>query len=151
MRREALCSILGEAGLADDAEREAIRVGLDPAGPTLLQLAELLRRDHEEILAALEAAVAPTLAAATLTTLPHTPAALNRIAPHDAWDYLVLPASIDTDGTLLCVVCRDNLALALGFLLDHTGQPFRLQSAEASPLEQYIAERYAYEGVNDAA
>ena len=59
--------------------------------------------------------------------------------------------SIDSDGTLICVVGVDTLSLALKFLLDHTGKPFRLETAEAGPLEQYIAERYAYEGVTDAA
>lgn len=151
MRCESLCLILNEGGLADDAECHAIRAGLDPTGATLEQLARLLRRDPDELIATLEAAVAPTLAPATLTTLPHVPAALHQVAPHDAWDYLILPVSIDPDGTLMCVVCRDTLALALRFLLDHTGKPFRLQSAEAGPLEQYIAERYAYEGVTDAA
>jgi len=151
MHCESLCFILKEAGLANDAECEAVRAAFDPTGPTLEHLAQLLHRDTEELINALEAAIAPTLEPAILGTLPHTPAALNQVAPHDAWDYLILPVSIDPDGTLLCLVCRDTLALALSFLLNHTGQPFRLQSAEASPLEQYIAERYAYEGVTDAA
>jgi len=138
MRSDALCFILNEAGLADDAECAAIRERLDPAGAN-------------ELIEALETAVAPTLEPAQLGSLPHVPEALQQVAPHDAWDYLILPVEFDADGTLVCLVCRDTLALALTFLLNHTGQPFRLKAAEAGPLEQYIAERYAYEGLNDAA
>lgn len=151
MHCETLCAILNDAGLADADECETLKASLDPAGPTLGQLSTLLRRDADELIDALEASVLPTLTPAALTTIPHVPAALRHVAPHDAWDYLILPVSIDADGTLLCLVCRDTLALALSFLLNHTRQPFRLQCAEAGPLEQYIAERYAYEGVSDAA
>ncbi len=151
MHCESLCSILKEAGLADQAECDAVHAEFDPTGASLNQVAGLLRRDPDELAQALESAVGPTLTPAALDALPHVPAALQQIAPHDAWDYLILPVSIDTDGTLLCLVCRDTLALALTFLLNHTPQPFRLLSAEAGPLEQYIAERYAYEGVSDAA
>lgn len=151
MRPEEISSILQQAGLADAAEAQALRNELDPAGPTLQQTTRILRRSEDELLEALVEAVTPTLTPATLATLPHVSTALGRVAPHDAWDYLILPVSIDPDGTLLCLVCRDTLALALTFLLNHTGQPFRMECAEAGPLEQYIAERYAYEGVTDAA
>ncbi len=151
MHCDTLCTILNDAGLADAQECETLKAALDPTGPTLQHLSTVLRRDVDELLDALEAAVLPTLTPAALTATPHVPAALHQIAPHDAWDYLILPISFDPDGTLLCMVCRDTLALALTFLLNHTGQPFRLQCAEAGPLEQYIAERYAYEGINDAA
>lgn len=151
MHCEALCDILNDAGLANADECQALKASLDPTGATLQQLATTLRRDADELVEALENAVSPTLEPAELTSLPHVPDALSLIAPHDAWDYLILPVEIDADGTLLCLVCRDTLSLALSFLLNHTGQPFRMQCAEAGPLEQYIAERYAYEGINDAA
>ncbi len=152
MRPETLCSILCEANLASDDDSSARLKQMDASGPTLQQAAAILQRQEDELLESILAVLAPSLQEASLINLEHQPAALEQVTAHDAWDYLILPIAFDADGTLLCVTTTDTLSITVAFLLNHTSQPFRLQLADVGPLEQYIAERYHYEGVmTDAA
>ncbi|MEL7088603.1 MAG: hypothetical protein AAGL98_09230 [Planctomycetota bacterium] len=86
-----------------------------------------------------------------LSQTPHEPGALRYVPARDAWDYLILPLELEPDGTLLCCTTDETLPTALAYLMRSLRVPFHVVTADVRPLEQYIAEQYRYEGVDDAA
>lgn len=86
-----------------------------------------------------------------LSQTPHEPGALTYVPARDAWDYLILPLELEPDGSLLCCTTEETLPTALAYLMRSLNVPFHVVTADVRPLEQYIAEQYHYEGVDDAA
>ncbi|MEM9884193.1 MAG: hypothetical protein AAF800_14870 [Planctomycetota bacterium] len=87
-----------------------------------------------------------------LSRVTHDPAVLGHVRPADAWDYLVLPLALGPEGHLVCATTEETLDTALAFMLRSLAVPFDVVIADVRPLEQFIAERYHYEGVEiDAA
>lgn len=82
-----------------------------------------------------------------LTKEDYDPASLSMVDVHDAWDHLVLPLWMD-EGELLCATTEETAATALAMLHRTLEVPYRLVISEIRLLEQFIAERYAYEGVD---
>lgn len=72
--------------------------------------------------------------------------ALGLITAKDAWDNLVLPLRID-DGTLVCATTDETLASAIELVQSNIPMPFRFVIADIRLLEQFIAEKYHFEGV----
>ena len=151
MQPSHLARVFSDAGLATAAEADRLRRELDPSAGLLSRAAAILDRRRDELLDALLDDLAPRLPEARLVGRAFDPAAQAVVPDHDAWDFLVLPVAFDEDGTLTCVISHDTLSVALAYLLDQVPHPVRLERAEAGPLEQYIAERYRYEGISDAA
>ena len=77
------------------------------------------------------------------------PSCQNVISATEAWDSLVLPLRM-IDGELLCATTEETLPSALKLIQRRAAVPFRFVIAEIRPLEQFIAERYHYEGVEVA-
>ena len=91
--------------------------------------------------------LAPTYPLVHLTIQQHDASVLSLIPARDAWEHLVLPLR-EEDGELVCATTMETLAQALRYLLSNLTQPFRLVFSEICLLEQFIAERYQYEGVD---
>ena len=71
---------------------------------------------------------------------------LHLIAPADAWENIVMPLRRE-NGHLVCASTRETVDSAALLLQRTLNQPFRFVLAELHLLEQFIAEQYAYEGV----
>lgn len=82
-----------------------------------------------------------------LTHEASDPEVMDYVEVHDAWNHLVLPLRIE-DGTLVCATTEETAATALAMLHKTLDRPFELVISEIRLLEQFIAERYAYEGVD---
>ncbi|QDU34100.1 hypothetical protein KS4_21620 [Poriferisphaera corsica] len=75
---------------------------------------------------------------------------LSMLTPELAWQNLVLPIRMH-EGTLICATTKSMLDAALNMLQQHlTETPFKLTLVESHLLEMFIAERYDYEGVDEA-
>ncbi len=87
-----------------------------------------------------------------LSTETHDPAVLGLISATDAWHSLVLPLRYEGD-LLVVATTEETFESAVALLRRTTDRPVRLLLAEMRPLEQFIAERYGFEGVpiEDAA
>ncbi len=75
------------------------------------------------------------------------PQCLHLITPQQAWDNLVLPLR-KANGELVCATAEETLSAAIDLMETATDQSYRFVLAEMRPLEQFIAERYSFEGVN---
>lgn len=75
------------------------------------------------------------------------PAALPLLTAREAWDTLVLPIRWE-DGDLLCATTVETLPSAIKLLQSKLDQPYRFALAEMRPIEEFIANMYAYEGVD---
>lgn len=72
---------------------------------------------------------------------------LSFVKPADAWDCLVLPLRKEA-GELICATTQETLASAIALLQQTYQGPFRFVLAPLRPMEQFIAERYGYEGID---
>lgn len=77
---------------------------------------------------------------------PLDPRVLSLLTPPEAWDNLVLPLRRE-DRELVCAVATETLPEALATLQRRVSEPVRIVFAELRQLEQFIAERYDYEGL----
>ncbi|MEM6551412.1 MAG: hypothetical protein AAF750_04710 [Planctomycetota bacterium] len=82
----------------------------------------------------------------SLAAEPADPQCLRIVTAEQAWDSLVLPLRVE-DGELVCATTLETLSSAIEMLESRTDQTFRFIIAEICQLEQFIAERYAYEGI----
>lgn len=82
-----------------------------------------------------------------LTKQKYDPAVLDYVEVHDAWNHLVLPLRMEDD-ELVCATTEETAAMALAMLHHTLDMRFRLVISEIRLLEQFIAERYAFEGVD---
>lgn len=98
------------------------------------------------VLTALAEQVALRSPEASLATEHFDPQALRLISAKDAWDQLVLPIRWE-DGELLCATTEETLPAAIAMLSAQLDCPFHFAIAEMRPLEEFIANLYAYEGV----
>jgi hypothetical protein len=125
------------------------------------------RRDHRpfgqlaQILCdASEEAVCSCLAQQILSECPtvnlcqeaNDPELLDLLSAVEAWDYLLLPLREDDDHIIFATT-REALPPAIALLQRRINIPFKFVTAELHLLEQFIAERYDYEGIDveDAA
>lgn len=81
-----------------------------------------------------------------LTNERYDASALGLLTAKDAWDNLVLPLRIES-GQLVCATTEETLTSAVELVSSHVAMSCRFVLAEIRPLEQFIAERYHYEGV----
>ncbi|MEM6392588.1 MAG: hypothetical protein AAF797_07440 [Planctomycetota bacterium] len=101
---------------------------------------------HEDILSALTELHLRRSPQTSLATEADDPQCLRTLTAQQAWDSLVLPLRIEDD-ELVCATTLETLSSAIEMLETRTDQPFRFVIAEICQLEQFIAERYAYEGI----
>lgn len=73
-------------------------------------------------------------------------ACLGVIAAADAWEALVLPMRIEA-GQLLCATTVETLPNAIELVQRSVSTPFRFAIVDIRLLEQFIAERYGFEGI----
>ena len=71
---------------------------------------------------------------------------LDAVNAADAWDCLVLPLRKEA-GELVCATTEETLPSAIALPQQTYEGPFRFVLAPLRPMEQFIAERYGYEGV----
>ena len=71
---------------------------------------------------------------------------LNMIEARDAWESLVLPMRYEGD-ELLCATTMETLPNAIELIQRAVAEPFRLAIVDIRLLEQFIAERYHFEGI----
>ena len=100
----------------------------------------------EEIAAALAVQLRHTTSWVNLAHQPLDPRVLTLLSPSEAWDHLVLPLRRE-DRQLVCATGAETLPEALALLQRRVSEPIRLVFAEMHQLEQFIAERYDYEGL----
>lgn len=98
------------------------------------------------VLSALAEQVAMRSPEASLATEHFDPQVLRLISAQDAWDRLVLPIRWE-DGELLVATTEETLPAAIELLSARLDVPFHFAIAEMRPLEEFIANLYAYEGV----
>ncbi|MEM1356323.1 MAG: hypothetical protein AAGC44_16135 [Planctomycetota bacterium] len=99
------------------------------------------------VLSALAEQVALRSPDASLATETFDPQVLRLISAKDAWDRLILPIRWDDDGELLVATTEETLPAAIELLSARLDVPFHFAIAEMRPLEEFIANLYAYEGV----
>jgi len=99
------------------------------------------------VLQALAEQVAQRSPEASLATERFDPQVLRLISAKDAWDLLILPIRWDDDGELLVATTEETLPAAIELLSARLDCPFHFAIAEMRPLEEFIANLYAYEGV----
>lgn len=99
----------------------------------------------EEIAAALAEQHRHTTSWVNLAHQPLDPRVLSLIDAGEAWDNLVLPLRRE-ERELVCATGAETLPEALTLLQRKVAEPFRIVFAEMHQLEQFIAERYDYEG-----
>ncbi|MFP4144879.1 MAG: hypothetical protein ACLFV3_07010 [Phycisphaeraceae bacterium] len=145
MQHDRLASVLLEKNLlSQDQARELLdRTGSRPSqfGQVAAELVGLSEHD-----------LWTRLADATLDRWPLTSLiferfdydCLDELTPETAWDNLVLPLRREND-ELVCATTEETLADAMRLT---QGRPVSFVICEMRPLEQFIAERYSYEGVD---
>lgn len=74
------------------------------------------------------------------------PNSLRVISAKQAWDALVLPLRTEA-GELVCATTEETLPEAISLMQQEAYCNVRFVITEIRPLEDFIAERYAYEGV----
>ncbi len=153
MTHEQLAAILTDRLRLGSARAAKLTSALRAAPPTrdILQIAcEACDLDEAELLDALARHTLATASYVRLTQMTLDPASLRHVSAADAWDHLILPLGVESDGRLLCCTTDETLAAALGYLLRNLTVPFRLVLSNARSLEQFIAEQYHYEGIEAA-
>ncbi|MFW5681890.1 MAG: hypothetical protein ACOC1G_02695 [Phycisphaeraceae bacterium] len=103
----------------------------------------------EEIAAALAVQMRHATSWVNLAHQSLDPRVLMLLSPAESWDNLVLPLRRE-DRQLVCATGAETLPEALTVLQRRIHEPFRLVFAEMHQLEQFIAERYDYEGFDVA-
>ncbi len=71
---------------------------------------------------------------------------LTTVSAQEAWENLVLPLRVER-GTHVFATTVETLTNAIELIQERIASPFRVVLTEVRPLEQFIAERYGYEGV----
>lgn len=71
---------------------------------------------------------------------------LSLLTPHEAWQNLVLPLRAE-DGTAIFATTVETLTSAIELVQSKVETPFRFVLCEVRPLEQFIAQRYHFEGI----
>lgn len=154
MTPEQMTSVLVAQHQLTESQRDALLGQLHDASDkiSLLDLAhEQFGVNELDLLDALTKHLQSSTDHVKLSQTPHEPAALTYVPARDAWDYLILPLELEPDGSLLCCTTEETLGTALAYLMRSLDVPFHVVISDVRPLEQYIAEQYHYEGVDDAA
>ena len=71
---------------------------------------------------------------------------LSLVSAQEAWQMLVMPLRMEA-GELVCATTEETLPQALALMHHRVDVPVRFVISEIRLLEQFIAERYGYEGV----
>jgi len=148
--------ILVEQGvLSDEQVVQVISTQLERAEVFGKLAEEMFGISEQVVLEALSVQVARRSPQASLCAETFDPQCLQMISAKDAWDRLVLPIRWE-DGELLCATTIETLSAAIDLLQTQLECGFHFTIAEMRPLEEFIANLYAYEGVeivedNDAA
>jgi len=151
MTHQQITSILVQQQKLTDAQRDTLLEHLGAGSdntPLLATAAEHFGLNEIDLLDALADHLRRSADRVNLSQTPHDPASLAHLSARDAWDYLVLPLTIEPDGHLLCCTTEETLPTALVFLMRTLAVPFRVVLADIRPIEQYIAEQYHYEGID---
>lgn len=151
MTHEQMTTVLVEQHLLTDEQRASVLES--PTTPSdnqcfLEHTAEQFGLHEIDLLDALTKHLRHAAPEVKLSQTAHDAKALEYLAARDAWDYLILPLSIEPDGHLLCCTTPETLSTALAFLMRTLAVPFRVVITDVRPLEQYIAEQYHYEGLD---
>lgn len=108
--------------------------------------AELFDLDEIEVYDTLARRVETKCERVNLITEEFDPGTLELIPARDAWNHLVLPLRKE-NGRLVCATAIETLAESIAFVHQAVQRPFDFVIAECRPLEQFIAQRYSYEGI----
>lgn len=147
MQSERIGEILIERGVLTEAQVQQVlrRQTVDerPFG----QLAEeIFRVPLSEIAAAIAEQILADCPYVNLVRERTDDACLSLISARDAWECLVLPLRLD-GGVLVCATTVETLPNAIELIQREVPNPFRFVIADIRLLEQFIAERYDFEGV----
>ena len=149
MDRSELIECLATCRAIDAVTAETLRKRDDLVSNDLLDAAgSLTQQPPETLLTLLCEHLLCTVDRVRLSQMPHDPAALNYLTARDAWDYLLLPLQMQSDGTLLICTTEETLGASLTFLLKTLEVPFELVLSDIQAVEQYVAEQYRYEGLD---
>jgi hypothetical protein len=77
----------------------------------------------------------------------HDPEAIGLLTARDAWNNLVLPMRVDA-GVLICATTDETFEDARRLVADAVPMPARFVLADLRLLEQFIAEKYHFEGID---
>lgn len=102
---------------------------------------------EEAVCACLASQIIPECPRVKLCQEPSEPELLELLSPSEAWEHLVLPLR-ETEAGLVCATTREALPGAIALLQRRTNMPFRFVLADLHLLEQFIAERYDFEGID---
>src|SRR5690606_3479255 len=125
MTHEHLSTVLAD-NLELSAERAAgLRNALQNAGDEPLETAcRHCALSQDELLTIMSRHILTHNPRVRLAQVSLNPAALSYIPARDAWDYLLLPASVEPDGHLLCCTTEQSVPTALAYLMQHLPIPF---------------------------
>lgn len=152
MTERRLGQILIARGLLSESQLQQLldeqdQQGSNDAGTRLGVLArERFELHHEDVYSALTELHLRRSPQTSLAVERFDPTALRVLTAEQAWDSLVLPLRTE-DGELVCATTLETLSSAIELLETKTDLPFRFVIVEICQLEQFIAERYAYEGI----
>lgn len=143
-------NIMVEQGiLSDEQVVQVLNAQLDRAELFGRLTEEMFGISEQAVLDALSVQVARRSPQAALATETFDPQCLKLISAKDAWDRLVLPIRWE-DGELLCATTIETLSAAIELLQSQLECGYHFTIAEMRPLEEFIANLYAYEGVEVA-
>ena len=147
MSTDQIQNMLIESGLltAVQARKLAQRRKTDNR-PIAVLAAEMFGVDEQAVWRACAVRFLNGCARVNLTQEPSDPACLRMLTPEQAWDSLVLPLRVEK-GELICATTEETLGDAIALVQRVVMMPVVFVLANIRPLEQFIAERYAYEGV----
>jgi len=148
MQSREIGEILVEQGVLDSGQVEEVAERQMTDDRSFNQIAsELFGLDPHDLSLALARHIETHPVRSRLARERLDPACLAVISPREAWDHLVLPLRIES-GELVCATTVETLASAIELLERRIDRPFRLVITDVAPLEQFIAERYAFEGID---
>lgn len=148
MRSRRIGELLIQRGLLDEAQVNRIleHQAMEPQ-PFGQLAASMIGIEPHEVWYALAEQILTRSTVINLIDQPFDPLALQHLSARDAWDCLVLPLRYDGE-QLICATTVETLPSAIGLLETAIDVPFDIVLAEIRPLEQFIAERYDYEGID---
>ncbi|MEX0886706.1 MAG: hypothetical protein WD009_09730 [Phycisphaeraceae bacterium] len=147
MQTAEIGRVLVERGLIDTTQFKQLQQTQQrvhrPADELAAELFDLRQWD---IWQACAAAVLCECPSANLCHEPADAQCLALVSAQEAWEVLVMPLRMEAE-ELVCATTEETLAQAMALMHHRVDVPVRFVISEIRLLEQFIAERYGYEGV----
>ncbi|MEM1210819.1 MAG: hypothetical protein AAGI68_00835 [Planctomycetota bacterium] len=149
MTERRLGQILIARGLINESQVQQIldeQAGLEDPPRFGVLARQRFDLSHDDVLSALTELHLRRSPQTSLATERFDAQCLRLLTAEQAWDSLVLP--LRTEGEeLVCATTLETLGSAIEMMEAKTDLAFRFVIVEICQLEQFIAERYAYEGI----